>query len=67
MPAGFHPTDDSQAVERLGHAVTVVTTDQRNIKITTPADLALAGAILKGISRRAKGPAPRGPFEEAQW
>lgn len=61
------PTDDAEVVERAGHAVHVVATDQRNLKITTPADLALAGSILKGLTRRPKGPAPRGPFDEAQW
>jgi 2-C-methyl-D-erythritol 4-phosphate cytidylyltransferase len=67
LPEDFRPTDDAQVVERTGQAVAIVESDQRNIKITTPGDMALASAILKGISRAAKGPAPRGPFEEAQW
>ncbi|MBS3733421.1 MAG: 2-C-methyl-D-erythritol 4-phosphate cytidylyltransferase [Phycisphaerae bacterium] len=39
-------TDDAALVERLGHAVRVVPGDARNVKITTPDDLALAEAIL---------------------
>jgi len=67
MPDDFHPTDDAQVVEQAGHPVAIVAADHRNLKITTPADLTLAAAILKGISRRAKPSKPRGPFEEAQW
>ena len=40
-------TDDAQLVEALGHPVSVVQGDPRNLKITTPADLALAEAILQ--------------------
>jgi 2-C-methyl-D-erythritol 4-phosphate cytidylyltransferase len=59
-------TDDSQLVEALGHKVSIVETDSSNIKITYPADAAIAEAILK--SR----PDPKkdgyiGPFYEAQW
>ena len=39
-------TDDAQLVEAMGRRVTVVPGDPRNIKITTPADLALAETIL---------------------
>jgi 2-C-methyl-D-erythritol 4-phosphate cytidylyltransferase len=46
-------TDDAQVVERLGHPVVVVDGDSRNIKITTPDDLALVRAIL-GV-REAEG------------
>jgi len=59
-------TDDSQLVEALGHKVSIVETDSSNIKITRPADVAIAEAILK------TRPAPKkegyvGPFHEAQW
>ena len=64
---GDSPTDDAQLVERTGHPVAVVETDRRNLKITTAGDLALAGAILKGIDRRPKGGPPLGAFGEAQW
>lgn len=67
LAPGDSPTDEAQIVERAGHAVAVVPSDRRNIKITTPGDMALAAAILQGISRAAKRAAPRGPFEEAQW
>jgi 2-C-methyl-D-erythritol 4-phosphate cytidylyltransferase len=39
-------TDDAGLVERLGHPVMAITGDQRNIKITLPADIELARAIL---------------------
>jgi 2-C-methyl-D-erythritol 4-phosphate cytidylyltransferase len=59
-------TDDSQLVEALGHKVSIVETDSSNIKITHPADVAIAEAILK------TRPEPKkdgyiGPFYEAQW
>ncbi|MEW6251893.1 MAG: 2-C-methyl-D-erythritol 4-phosphate cytidylyltransferase, partial [Planctomycetota bacterium] len=65
MPADFQPTDDAQAVERLGHPVSVVETDHRNIKITGPGDMSIASVIVKDMGRKAKG--PLGAFEEAQW
>lgn len=40
-------TDESQLVERLGISITAVTGDYRNIKITTPEDLIIAGALCK--------------------
>ncbi|MFQ5861719.1 MAG: 2-C-methyl-D-erythritol 4-phosphate cytidylyltransferase [Candidatus Brocadiales bacterium] len=40
-------TDDAQAVERLGHPVEIVPGSHTNIKITTPEDLVLAGALLR--------------------
>ena len=39
---GFRGSDESMLVERLGHNVIVVMGSERNIKITTPADLELA-------------------------
>jgi 2-C-methyl-D-erythritol 4-phosphate cytidylyltransferase len=59
-------TDDSQLVEALGRKVSIVETDSSNIKITYPADAAVAEAILKAR------PEPKkegyiGPFYEAQW
>lgn len=47
---GFRGTDDAQLVERLGHAVRVVPGSPGNVKITHPADLALAAALLKSVS-----------------
>lgn len=43
---GFIGTDDASLVERQGGTVRVVRGDYRNIKITTPEDLALAEAFL---------------------
>lgn len=40
-------TDESQLVERLGISITAVTGDYSNIKITTPEDLIIAGALCK--------------------
>jgi len=66
LPDDLVPTDDASVVERLGHPIKVIVTDHRNLKITTAADMELAAAILKSMSRRPKGPA-LGAFEEAQW
>ena len=43
---GFVGTDDSQLVERLGAPVEVVEGSPENIKITFPADLQWAEALL---------------------
>lgn len=40
-------TDDASLVEGLGHAVKLVPGSYRNIKITTPEDLQVAGALLQ--------------------
>ena len=48
LKQGFIGTDDSILVERLGHKVAVVKGSYDNIKITTPEDLVLGEAILKG-------------------
>lgn len=39
-------TDDAMLVERLGEKVAVVEGERRNLKITTPEDLAIAEALL---------------------
>lgn len=43
----FEATDDCALVERIGVAVRIVAGDPRNLKITTPADLALASVLLR--------------------
>lgn len=43
---GFYGTDDSVLLERLGYKVRVIMGSYENIKITTPADLVIAEAIL---------------------
>ena len=40
-------TDDCSAVERMGMSVKIVEGDERNIKITTPMDLKIAGLLLE--------------------
>lgn len=42
----FSGTDDAMLVERLHHPVAMVAGSYRNIKITTPEDLAIASALL---------------------
>jgi 2-C-methyl-D-erythritol 4-phosphate cytidylyltransferase/2-C-methyl-D-erythritol 2,4-cyclodiphosphate synthase len=44
--AGREPTDEAQALEWLGESPRLVTGNAGNLKITTSADLALAGALL---------------------
>lgn len=40
-------SDDVQVMERAGHRVALVMGDARNLKLTTPDDLAVAEALLK--------------------
>ena len=44
---GYYGTDEAGLVERTGHTVAVVEGDPRNIKITTPADLKIAEALIE--------------------
>jgi 2-C-methyl-D-erythritol 4-phosphate cytidylyltransferase len=45
---GFLGTDDASLLERQGEQIPLVMGGYRNIKITTPEDLVLAEALLKG-------------------
>lgn len=45
---GADATDEASLAERAGHRVALVEGDPRNIKITTPDDLATAQQILRG-------------------
>jgi 2-C-methyl-D-erythritol 2,4-cyclodiphosphate synthase/2-C-methyl-D-erythritol 4-phosphate cytidylyltransferase len=45
---GLEVTDDCMAVESVGYSVRLVEGSRDNIKITTPEDVALAGAIAAG-------------------
>jgi len=59
-------SDDSVLVEALGQAVSIVETDNSNIKITRRSDVAIAEAIIKSrLKLKAKGSI--GPYSEAQW
>ena len=42
-------TDDASVVEALGHPITLVEGNRENIKITTPFDLTIAEALLRGM------------------
>ncbi len=46
---GVQATDEAMAVERLGHYPTLVEGSEDNLKVTTPADLALAEFLLTRI------------------
>jgi 2-C-methyl-D-erythritol 4-phosphate cytidylyltransferase len=51
LAEGFEATDCSALVERLGAPVSIVEGTARNIKITTPQDLALAEILMKSGAR----------------
>jgi 2-C-methyl-D-erythritol 4-phosphate cytidylyltransferase len=60
-------TDDAQLVEALGQPVHVVAGEVTNLKITTRADLLLAGALLKAMPKP-KAAGPIHPFaEDEMW
>jgi len=64
--SGVDATDDAHLVEQIGHPVSVVLGDPRNVKITTPGDLVLAAAVINTLPKP-KPKAPAGPFDEARW
>ncbi|WP_317164244.1 2-C-methyl-D-erythritol 4-phosphate cytidylyltransferase [Pontibacter pudoricolor] len=45
QPEQDYFTDDASVVESIGETITLVEGNYRNIKITTPEDLILAGAF----------------------
>lgn len=47
LAEGIDATDDAMLVEQCGHPVRVVPSNSTNFKITTPADLALARALVQ--------------------
>lgn len=47
LQAGVAGTDDASLVEHIGHSVSIVASQDDNIKITTPEDLVFARAILQ--------------------
>ncbi|HXC61535.1 MAG TPA: 2-C-methyl-D-erythritol 4-phosphate cytidylyltransferase [Nitrospiria bacterium] len=55
---GIYGTDDAALVERLGGCVQIALGSEENIKVTTPADLELAEAII--ATRRTTGHLPAG-------
>ncbi len=52
IKSGAELTDDCMALERLGIPVVITEGDYNNIKITTPEDLAVAEAVLRGREAR---------------
>lgn len=63
--AGREATDDAALVEALGHPVHVVPGDPRNIKITTPADLAFANAVVNTLPKP-RNLGPLHPFQDEE-
>ncbi|MCK5564477.1 MAG: 2-C-methyl-D-erythritol 4-phosphate cytidylyltransferase [Planctomycetes bacterium] len=59
-------TDDSGLVEALGEKVSIVESDNTNIKITVRGDVVIAEAIIKGRPKPKKD-GYTGPYIEAQW
>jgi 2-C-methyl-D-erythritol 4-phosphate cytidylyltransferase len=53
LSAGIEPTDEAAAMERAGHRPKLVEGSALNVKVTRPADLALAAAALGAARRRA--------------
>ena len=53
--SGVAATDEAMLAEQAGHPVGVVQGDERNVKITTPEDLALARASLHTATRVGTG------------
>jgi 2-C-methyl-D-erythritol 4-phosphate cytidylyltransferase len=49
---GFEATDDAMLLERIGTEIAIMPGDERNLKVTTPDDLALAEALLAAAQRR---------------
>ena len=47
QPFSVAYTDDASVVEASGHKITLIEGERENIKITTPADMTIAEAIIK--------------------
>jgi 2-C-methyl-D-erythritol 4-phosphate cytidylyltransferase len=52
LAAGLEPTDEAAAVEREGHRPLLVEGSPLNVKVTRPADLALAAAAIRAAGGR---------------
>ncbi len=59
-------SDDAMLIESLGREISIVETDNSNIKITRRSDVPIAEAILKSRPKP-KPDGPVGPYVEAQW
>jgi 2-C-methyl-D-erythritol 4-phosphate cytidylyltransferase len=47
LAAGFEPVDEADAIEKLGDTALLVESSPLNVKVTRPADLAFAKAVLR--------------------
>ena len=52
LEEGFEPTDEAVAIERLGLRPRLVEGSPLNVKVTRPADLALASAALRLLKEK---------------
>ena len=50
LVASDNYTDDASVLEAAGHPITLIEGNYRNIKITTPEDIAIAQALINSIS-----------------
>lgn len=50
--SGVEATDEAMLAERAGHPVHIVESDETNLKVTTPRDLAFAEALINRVSGR---------------
>ena len=66
LRSGVTVTDEAQAMERLGFPARLVRGSAFNIKVTTPKDLDLAEAILKGMALAAGKKSERGRMRIGQ-
>ncbi|HEX3725142.1 MAG TPA: 2-C-methyl-D-erythritol 4-phosphate cytidylyltransferase [Pirellulales bacterium] len=63
----FQATDDAQLVERVGHAVSVLTGSTLNLKIATREDLRLAEQVLKVLPKPKLGGAGHPFADDDRW
>lgn len=62
----YQPTDEAELVERIGHAVKVVTGSPLNLKITTPDDFQMAEHLLEALPKD-KLPGLLHPFADEKY
>jgi 2-C-methyl-D-erythritol 4-phosphate cytidylyltransferase len=53
LAEGFDPTDEAAAIEQSGLKPLLVEGSPWNVKVTRPADLVVAGALMRVARRRA--------------
>lgn len=60
----IQPTDDNALIENVHHKVRLVECGRLNIKITTPEDLIIAGAVLRARAEGGNEPLPEDTDED---